>query len=166
MEHAFRVRSSESKPHLTMASTDLAEWYYTDGSGTFGPFHAAVVRQLIGAGVIRSNYMLWRQGSDGWIPLGQFDAAVPPSLPDIPSSRPQAAVTRPGPPLHPRAIQPVTPDREVSKSENPFAAAGMVIALLAIVALGIMFWSGRPELFVIVLVGALIKFAISETKRR
>ena len=166
MEHAFRVRSSESKPHATMASTDLAEWYYTDGSGTFGPFHAAVVRQLIGAGVIRSNYMLWRQGSDRWIPVGQFDAAVPPSLPAIPPTRPQATVATPGPPLHSRALQPASPDREVSKSENPLAVAGLIVAFLALMAGGIWFWSGRPELLAIVLLGALIKFVISEAKRR
>ena len=149
-----------------MSSPDLAEWYYTDGSGTFGPFHKAVVRQLMGAGVIRPNFMLWRQGSGDWIPVSQFDAAVPPTLPDIPATRPKAAEATSGPPLHSRAMQPVALDREVSKSENPFAVAGIVIALLAIVAFGIWFWSGRPELFAVVAVIAVIKFVISEAKRR
>jgi asparagine N-glycosylation enzyme membrane subunit Stt3 len=42
----------------------------------------------------------------------------------------------------------------------------MIVAFLALMAGGIWFWSGRPELLAIVLVGALIKFVISEAKRR
>lgn len=44
-------------------------WYYTDGSTTFGPFTASVIRQLIDAGVIGQGFHLRREEDDAWSPL-------------------------------------------------------------------------------------------------
>lgn len=74
-------------------------WYYTDGSTTFGPFTASVIRQLIDAGVIGQGFHLRREEDTAWGSLtemklhegSQCHAPVPP------------------PPLHPG-----------SKFPNPF----------------------------------------------
>ncbi len=51
-------------------------WYYAEGSNQIGPKNDVEFRQLVSAGVIRSDTLVWREGMPGWIAYAEVDPAL------------------------------------------------------------------------------------------
>ncbi len=45
-----------------------AQWYYAQGDKQIGPVTSAQIRQLVGAGVLGREDLVWREGMEEWIP--------------------------------------------------------------------------------------------------
>lgn len=73
-------------------------WYYQQGSNRMGPVDEATVRQLINAGTITIDTLVWTTDMANWAPLQQTPLAVglatPPPLaaPVLPSAQPKSKV--------------------------------------------------------------------------
>jgi len=86
----------------------MTEWYYAaGGTEQVGPVTAERLVELLQAGTITSDTLVWRTGLDSWQPLQRsleelgVHAAppLPPTLPPVPSPM-QANVPRPGIVVH------------------------------------------------------------------
>lgn len=53
-------------------------WHYSDGATSFGPLGSTVIRQLVTAGVIHSNFTLRRDGEETWTLHSEVDVDTPP----------------------------------------------------------------------------------------
>ena len=51
-------------------------WYYAEGNSQIGPKSDVEFRQLVSAGVIRSDTLVWREGMPGWKPYAEVDPAL------------------------------------------------------------------------------------------
>ncbi len=52
-------------------------WYYADGSRQVGPIEEAALDDLVRAGVVRDDTLVWRDGMANWQPHGQVRGARP-----------------------------------------------------------------------------------------
>lgn len=145
-----------------MTTSDDGNWYYTDGSSTFGPFQLAVLQQLVSAGVLGSQTLVCQAGSDRWLPTSQIISSPSHAsiLPPVP-----AADVGPGIGHKTSSIKPQNAGSQAGG--GALANIGFGLVLLGLVAGAITFWSGRPELLAIVLVAGLFKHLLfSKPKRR
>lgn len=57
-------------------------WYYGEAGQTIGPVDGAEMARLRSSGRVNAATLVWRQGFDNWVPLGQTElGAVPPLMP-------------------------------------------------------------------------------------
>lgn len=133
-------RGNEHTLEFAMSSPS-SHWHYTDGANVFGPFDTSAIRQLVDAGVIRPEHLVAREGDCAWKTLKEvsFDPA-PVSTPMLPPV--------------PQALQ--------QPEMGPLASIGLGIAVLTVFVLGVCFWIGRPELFVVFLIVMAIKAGIKK----
>lgn len=135
-----------------MTSAEDANWYYTDGSSTFGPFQLRVLQQLVSAGVIGPSALVCQEGGNRWIPSNQIIAAAThvSNLPAVPSNSPAEDAGR-------RVELLQVGKQSAQRSTGTAAGIGFGLVVLVLIAGAITFWSGRPELLAIVLIGGLVK---------
>ncbi|MBX7258041.1 MAG: RDD family protein [Candidatus Hydrogenedentes bacterium] len=51
-------------------------WYYAEGNNQIGPKSEAEFQQLVSAGVIRADTLVWREGMPGWKAYGEVDPSL------------------------------------------------------------------------------------------
>ncbi|MGL6097881.1 MAG: DUF4339 domain-containing protein, partial [Fimbriiglobus sp.] len=51
----------------------LSEWYYIQKDRRHGPVTEDAIRQLIRAGYLRPNDLIWRSGDPAWEQVSRFD---------------------------------------------------------------------------------------------
>ncbi len=61
--------------------SDEQQWYYAVDGASQGPIGQTEFDTLIANGTIRPNTLVWREGMDDWLPLGQMPGASIPALP-------------------------------------------------------------------------------------
>ena len=88
----------------TRESKQMATWYYTKQSKTFGPFSSTQLRQLADSGLIQPSDCVWRDGLLEWIYAGSVkglfpDGAKQPTADQTsPTPKPRCALPPPLPP--------------------------------------------------------------------
>jgi len=58
-------------------------WYYAAQGRQSAPFDEAELPELVRAGVIRPDTLVWREGLDTWTPYSQLAGPAPPPMPII-----------------------------------------------------------------------------------
>src|SRR5271154_2915888 len=53
-------------------------WFYADGGRQVGPVEDAALDDLVRAGVVRDDTLVWRDGMAGWQPHGAVRGVRPP----------------------------------------------------------------------------------------
>ena len=56
-------------------------WYYAEGTERKGPFAEAEFDELVRAGTVNSNTLVWQDGMANWAPLAEVRPAQPVSAP-------------------------------------------------------------------------------------
>ena len=51
--------------------TDQAAWFYSRGGRTSGPVSFQKLRRLVATGILRPDDLGWKEGAEGWQPVGQ-----------------------------------------------------------------------------------------------
>ncbi|UWR22678.1 DUF805 domain-containing protein [Sulfitobacter sp. S190] len=71
--------------------TEPTEWYYAFEGTSKGPVSQVQFDELIDAGVVRENTLVWQEGMDDWLPLGRLRSAnTPPArAPYLPDDIPE-----------------------------------------------------------------------------
>jgi uncharacterized RDD family membrane protein YckC len=57
------------------------DWYYAAGGKQAGPVADAALADLVRAGVVRAETLVWHAGLSGWLPYAQVAAPAPPAAP-------------------------------------------------------------------------------------
>ncbi len=77
----------------------MSEWYWSDGQNARGPCGTAELRQLVAAGTVTVDTMLWREGMADWVRASRVTglfAGSPAGAPGPPPPRPVEGVAMPG----------------------------------------------------------------------
>jgi len=68
-------------------------WYYADEGRQIGPVEEPALDDLVRAGVVRDDTLVWREGMAGWQPHAAVRGVrPPPPMPVMPAAVPMAAV--------------------------------------------------------------------------
>lgn len=68
-------------------------WYYADGSRQVGPIEESALDDLVHAGVVRDDTLVWRDGMPNWQPHSAVRGLRPPPPPPMAAVPPAAADT-------------------------------------------------------------------------
>ena len=68
-------------------------WYYADGSRQVGPIEESALDDLVHAGVVRDDTLVWRDGMPNWQPHSAVRGLRPPPAPPMAMPVPPAADT-------------------------------------------------------------------------
>lgn len=64
-----------------------SEWYYSHGGQRHGPVSSDQLKELVAAGKLRADDLVWKEGMDNWTPAGKIKKLFPPP----PAAGPAAA---------------------------------------------------------------------------
>lgn len=64
------------------------KWYYADGGRQVGPMEESALDDLVRAGVVRDETLVWREGMAGWQPLSAAHPRPAPPPPAAPAPAP------------------------------------------------------------------------------
>lgn len=51
--------------------SNASEWYYSDGTASFGPFPLATIKKMCDSGELSRETLVWKPDFDGWKPAGE-----------------------------------------------------------------------------------------------
>jgi uncharacterized membrane protein YhaH (DUF805 family) len=60
------------------------EWYYAVEGASVGPVSEAEFDQLVAAGTVRSDTLVWQEGMEDWLPYGRANSGTTPMPPRAP----------------------------------------------------------------------------------
>jgi len=68
------------------------KWFYAEAGRQMGPIEESALDDLVRAGVVRDETLVWSEGMASWLPHGSVRGARPymPSMPEVPSAAPAA----------------------------------------------------------------------------
>ena len=69
-------------------------WYYARGDVEKGPVTGAQIKALAGAGKIRQDDFVWKEGMDTWVPAGELKELFPEGAQDVQESGVQKPIKR------------------------------------------------------------------------
>jgi len=111
-----------------------SQWYYTHNDEEHGPVSTGQLKQLAGAGKLRADDLVWKEGMSDWVAASRVGglfgsqsgigarnrAAAKPAPKPAPARKRQAAPAAPAAPAGPKA-----PSQPAPASGSPFANLGV-----------------------------------------
>jgi hypothetical protein len=114
-----------SPKHLPEANDVADTWYYLQGDEQCGPVPREKVAQLLAAGELARDELVWTDGMADWLPAYEVPglvAALPHPAPQVRPAQPRASV---GQASTPPAAAPAVAESEYEEDDEDEAPAGM-----------------------------------------
>ncbi len=99
--------SCVESPAAPPADRAVPRWYYAAGNQKLGPFSFAQLQDLARAGQIESASMVWREGTQKWVPAHSVPGLLPAH--SVPELLPFPGEEQPPAEAHPVPVVPVAP---------------------------------------------------------
>jgi hypothetical protein len=112
---------------LAVNETNDPEWYYAIGTTQHGPVHAAAIRQMLEAGRLTPESLVWRDGMPQWLRAADVAELAQPVVPIAEPVPPMP----PPPPVH--AIPYQGPQYGMPRDTSGQATAALVLGIVSIV---------------------------------